>query len=183
MNIIHTNRLKIRELTLEDLDSLHQILSDPETMKFYPKPYDKEQVKWWIDRAMSGYKDHSYGLWALVLKETDCFIGQCGISSQDIDGIVVPEIGYHLNKQYWRQGFAFEAAQACLEYGFKSLNLPKIYIHTWVKNIPSYQLAEKLKMKKIKVYDKHIRNSDLIMKHVVYSMDQSQYDLLQEVAK
>ena len=167
--IIETDRLILRELSLDDTDSLYIILSDEETMKHYPKPYTKEETKGWIERSIKSYKEFGYGLWAVILKESNQFIGQCGISSQDIDGKVVPEIGYHINKKFWNKGYATEAAGACLEYGFTKLSLNEIFIHTYIKNIPSTKIAEKIGMIKRKEYAKVIKKDNVLMQHVVYS--------------
>ena len=170
MPIIETSRLELRELTKADSYELHKVLGDPETMQFYPSPYTIEAVKGWIDRSIESYKDHGFGLWAVILKETNQFIGQCGISIQNIDGEQVSEIGYHINKQYWNQGYATEASRACMQYGFRQLGLDELFIHTYVKNIPSQRIAEKLGMRKIKEYDKYIQSHGLTWRHVVFEM-------------
>jgi RimJ/RimL family protein N-acetyltransferase len=166
--IIQTKRLYLKELSKNELDLLFAILSDVETMKYYPRPYTKKEVEGWINRSIENYQTYGYGLWAVYLKDSDKFIGQCGISPQDIDGQTVPEIGYHINKAEWGRGFGSEAALGCLNYGFDTLNLPEIYIHTWIKNIPSIRIAEKLEMEKIKEYDKLVKYTGDSMRHVVY---------------
>jgi RimJ/RimL family protein N-acetyltransferase len=98
--ILETERLIIREYTEEDFDSLYEILSDGETMKYYPKPYDENGVQRWINWCLGSYSENGFGLWALELKDTGVFIGDCGISLQNIDGETLPEIGYHINKKY-----------------------------------------------------------------------------------
>ena len=84
--ILETNRLIIREYTPGDFDALYEILSDAETMKYYPKPYDENGVHRWINWCIDSYRQYGFGLWALELKETGTFIGDCGISMQNIDG-------------------------------------------------------------------------------------------------
>ena len=72
--ILETNRLIIREYTPSDFDALYEILSDVETMKYYPKPYDENGVHRWINWCMDSYRQYGFGLWALELKETGAFI-------------------------------------------------------------------------------------------------------------
>ncbi|NJO92589.1 MAG: GNAT family N-acetyltransferase [Chloroflexia bacterium] len=179
MYLIETERLALRELDLIDLESLHEILGDSATMKYYPSTYSLEEVKSWLSRNIESYEKHSFGLWAMVLKGEETFIGQCGISMQDIDEELVPEIGYHINRNFWNKGYATEAANACMPYGFNNLDLESIYIHTYVKNIPSQRIAEKIGMKRIKVYDKHIKNHNVTWQHVVFRVNKSEliYDL------
>ncbi len=175
MFMIETNRLKLRELNENDEEFLQGILSDAETMEYYPAPYDINRVRNCINKSLKSYKENGFGLWGIILKEQNKFIGQCGITIQDIDGVVVPEIGYHINKEFWKKGFATEASAASLKYGFEKLHLNEIYIHTYVKNIPSQRVAEKLSMKRIKEFEKYIKDYNIDMRHVVYKMDDKQY--------
>lgn len=87
---IETKRLILRELTTKDFSALFEIVSDPETMQHYPKPFDKEKTKKWIEWNLQNYKKYGFGLWAVVLKETGEFIGDCGITIQNIDGEIGP---------------------------------------------------------------------------------------------
>jgi len=173
--IFETERLELRELVLDDAKDLFAILSDQETMQYYPRPYSLEKAADWIRRSTQSYQENQYGLWALVLKSEKKFIGQCGILKIDIDGHPVPEIGYHVNKQYWNKGLATEAAGKCLEYGFDVLALEEIFIHTYVKNVPSRRVAEKLRMQIRKEWDKKVDPSGRIMRHVVFSMKKDEY--------
>jgi len=172
--VVETVRLGLRNLELSDNSELYKILSDRETMVHYPRPYTQKETEDWINRSIKSYKNNNFGLWAVIIKKEKRFIGQCGISMQNIDGEDVPEIGYHINKNYWKRGFASEAAQKCLEYGFIDLGLEKIFIHTSVKNIPSMRVAEKVGMKKRKEYDKEVGQSKKIMRHVVYSLHRNE---------
>jgi RimJ/RimL family protein N-acetyltransferase len=172
---INLNRLYLRELKLSDLEALAAILSDSETMQYYPAPYNHNQAENWINNSIVSYNINGFGLWAVVLKASNEFIGQCGISLQDINGARFPEIGYHISKHHWRNGYATEAAKGCLEYGFQKLGMNEIYIHTSVNNLPSYKVAEKLLMTKRFEYDKYIKSHNLFMKHVVYSMNLSEF--------
>jgi RimJ/RimL family protein N-acetyltransferase len=61
----------------------------------------------------------------VCLKETGECIGDCGLIQQQINDVAEVEIGYHISKKHWRQGYASEAAQACKEYGFNELGLEK----------------------------------------------------------
>lgn len=175
MLTIETKKLKLRELDTSDEDCLYDILSDKETMQYYPSPYDKNQVRAMMRKTKESYKKNGFGLWGIILKEKNKFIGQCGITKQDINGIIVPEIGYHVNKEFWRKGFATEASAACLKYGFEKLQLIELYIHTYIRNIPSQRVAEKLKMEKVKIFNKYINDYDIYMMHVVYKMNISTY--------
>ena len=130
--LIETERLLLREYTMDDFDALFEIMSDEETMKHYPSPFDKERTRGWITWNIENYSKYGFGLWAVVLKETNEFIGDCGITIQDIDGELLPEIGYHIHKKYWRRGYGKEAARAVRDWVFPapySIRQTGIYVN------------------------------------------------------
>ena len=150
--VIETQRLILREYTLDDFDALYEILSDPVTMQHYPKPYDEKGTRRWLDWSLDNYQKYGFGLWAIELKETGEMIGDCGVTMQPIDGESLPEIGYHLNKKYWRQGYASEAAAAVRDWFFKNTEHNCIYSYMKYTNVASYATAAKNGMRKIKEY-------------------------------
>jgi [ribosomal protein S5]-alanine N-acetyltransferase len=126
MHILQTQRLSLREFALDDLDALAAILGDPETMRYYPAPFDRAAVADWIQRNRIRYLHHGFGLWAMVLNSTGELIGDCGLVRQTVDGADEIEIGYHVRRGLWGQGYASEAAQACREYGFAKLSAERL---------------------------------------------------------
>ena len=150
--MIETPRLILRNYTLSDFDSLYEILSDPETMQHYPAPYGEEKTRNWITWNLDNYEKYGFGLWAVVLKETGEFIGDCGITLQNIDGEILPEIGYHIHKKYWRRGFAKEAARAVRDWGFRNTEYDIFYSYMKYTNVGSYSTALANGMKKVKEY-------------------------------
>lgn len=151
--IIETPRLILREMTDDDFAALHAILSDPETMQHYPKPYDEAGVRRWINWCRDSYAKHGFGLWAVTLKETGEFIGDCGISMQPIKGQWLPEIGYHIRKDHWRRGYASEAAAACISLAFERFGFPAVYSYMKATNVASYSTALKNGMTFVAEYD------------------------------
>ncbi len=150
--IIETNRLILREYVTEDFDALFEILSDAETMQHYPAPFDADRTRNWISRNSDNYINHGFGLWAIILKTTGEFIGDCGITLQNIAGDILPEIGYHIHKKYWRRGLAKEAARAVLDWAFVNTQYNTIYSCMKHTNIASYSTAMSIGMKKSKEY-------------------------------
>ena len=142
MTILETDRLILREMTDDDFDALKKVISDPETMKFYPKPYDDEGVNRWIRWCKASYEKRGFGLWAVILKETNEMIGDCGISMQVIDDEDKPEIGYHLRKDFHRLGIGKEMTQAVRDFFFTHFAFDEVYSYMNVDNLPSYKTAE-----------------------------------------
>lgn len=150
--MIETERLLLRNYTLEDFDALYEIMSDAETMQHYPAPFDESKTRNWIAWNIDNYEKYGFGLWAVVLKETKEFIGDCGITMQNIDEKILPEIGYHIHKKYWRNGFAKEAARAVRDWVFRNTQYDTIYSYMKYTNVASYSTAIATGMKKVKEY-------------------------------
>ena len=150
--ILETERLILREYTMNDFDDLYEILSDAETMKHYPAPYDEKGTRRWLNWSLENYQTYGFGLWAVELKETNRFIGDCGITMQNIDGKMLPEIGYHIHKSLWRQGYAKEAASAVRDWLFRNTDFESVYSYMTHTNVASYSTAASIGMKKIKEY-------------------------------
>ena len=135
--IIETERLILREYVMEDFSALYNILSDGETMKHYPKPYDERGTVRWLKWSLDNYEKYGFGLWAIELKSTGEFIGDTGITMQNIDGEALPEIGYHIDKSHWRCGYAREAASAVRDWFFENTDFDAVYSYMTKTNVPS----------------------------------------------
>ena len=101
---LETERLRLREMTMDDYDALYAVLADPEIMQHYPYAFDGEKVRGWIRRNMDRYRTFGFGLWAVCLKESGEMIGDCGLTMQTIGGVIRPEIGYHIRPGYAAEG-------------------------------------------------------------------------------
>ena len=145
--IIETARLFLREFAPEDFVGLSRVLCDRETMRFYPMAFDEAAAKAWIARNQQRYATQGHGLWAIDLKSTGEMIGDCGITLQDVDGDSLLEIGYHLRRDMWGQGFATEAARACRDYGFAKLHAEFLVSLVRPGNLASCRVAERNGMK------------------------------------
>ncbi len=152
--IIETDRLFLRELEAADAAALSKVLSDEESMKYYPHPFSAAEVDRWIERNIRRYKENGFGLWAVVRKADKAFLGDCGITLQDIDGRLLPEIGFHIISDYRNMGYASEAAAACREYATGRLEFDRVYSYTHIDNQASRRVALKNGMKEIKKYFK-----------------------------
>lgn len=150
--ILETERLILREYCEEDFQWLYAILSDAETMKHYPEPYDEVGVKRWLSWSLDNYQKYGFGLWAIELKKTGEPIGDAGITMQPIDGEWLPEVGYHIDKRYWRCGYGSEAARAARDWAFHNRDFDALYSYMTVENEASQATARAIGMTKIKEY-------------------------------
>lgn len=139
---LETARLLLRPLTSRDEAALTAVLSDAETMRWYPRPYSGDEVRAWIERQMGRYPEGS-GLLGLVEKETGTLIGDCGAVWQEVEGRAELEIGYHVNRESWGRGFATEAAKAVMEYAFGRFEVERLVSMIRPENAASRRVAEK----------------------------------------
>lgn len=168
MPVLETQRLSLREFQLEDLGALATILSDPETMRYYPMPFDRAAVAGWIQRNRTRYANDGYGLWAMILKSTRELIGDCGLVRQSVNGVDEIEIGYHVRRDLWGQGFATEAARACRGFGFANLEVDRLISLIRPENLASRRVAEKNGM----TIWKEVTRANLL--HYVYAIKRNE---------
>lgn len=175
--ILETERLILREFdknSIEDYKGLSAILQDKETMYAYEHAFSDEEVQEWFERQLNRYKNYGFGLWAVILKENNEFIGQCGLTMQNVDKKIhdskeLLEIGYLFNKNYWHNGFAAEAAIACKNYAFNTLNADRVYSIIRDNNISSQNVAIRNGMKIVDSIVKHYYNID--MPHYIFCVE------------
>ena len=145
---LETERLFLREMNEDDFDALYSVLSDSDIMQHYPYTFDEKRVKNWIEKNIERYCVFGFGLWAVCLKESGEMIGDCGLTMQNINGRICPEIGYHIRHDCQRKGYAKEAASAVRDWAFKSTPFRVLYSYMKKENIASVATAKSIGMKK-----------------------------------
>ncbi len=164
MKILETPRLILRQFCPGDAGALSAVLSDPETMRFYPTALDRAGVEHWISRNLLRYETNGHGLWAMILKANNELIGDCGLTVQKVESTDEIEIGYHVRRDHWRQGLATEAAGACRDFGFAHLPVERLICLIRPENLASRRVAEKTGMT---IWKEVVRAS---LAHLVYSI-------------
>lgn len=132
-------------MTGSDLDAMSSLLGDPDVMAYYPAPKSREESAEWIRRMQRRYAEHGHGLWIIETHHGE-FIGDCGLTWQSYNDTPVLEVGYHVRAEKQRQGYAVEAAQACVDLVRSELapTLLTAIIHP--DNVASRRVAERLGM-------------------------------------
>jgi ribosomal-protein-alanine N-acetyltransferase len=144
--VCETERLRLKELVLGDLDFVAEMLADPEVMRFYPKPLDRDGAADWLARQRQRYAEHGHGLWLVEDRTSGERLGQVGLVLQDIDGRQEHEIGYLIHRPFWRRGLAGEAALGVRGYAFERLGLTRAISLIRPENTPSQGVARRLGM-------------------------------------
>ena len=137
---IETERLIIRDFKSDDAKDLHEILGDEETMKNCEPAYDLEKTKNFLEKFCIAKK----GAFAAALKDSNKVIGYILFNAWGND---IYEMGWIFNKNYWRNGYAYEACSELMAYGFREMNIHKIVAEA-IDTEKSVRLMEKLGMKR-----------------------------------
>lgn len=140
--IFETQRLLIRKLILDDLDSFHQLENNPEVLKYATgnvKTFKENKKE--LSDLITKYDTHLNDFWiyAVVRKSDDIFIGTLALVKDNIDD----EIGYRFLEKYWDLGFGYELCKGTLKY-CKQIGLKKIVAYCVVENIASAKILKKL---------------------------------------
>lgn len=146
--ITETPRLIIAKIEKNDADSLFELNSNRQVMRFFPKILNYVENRRTIEKILDQYEKHGYCFWKLLLRNGKAFIGIAGLLHQEIDGKVETEISYRIKHEYWNCGLATEAAQACKDYAEKILRKNRLISIIHPENIASKRVAEKLGAKK-----------------------------------
>ena len=142
--ITETNRLILRELGSNDSEFFYNLNLDPEVLKYtgdLPFSSIVDAENFLIN--YSDYKKNGFGRWPVILKETNSFIGWCGLKLNE-ENLV--DIGFRFLKKEWGKGYATESSKTALDYGFNTLKLTEITGRVSKDNISSIRVLEKLNM-------------------------------------
>jgi RimJ/RimL family protein N-acetyltransferase len=146
MTLIHTSRLILRQWQESDHEPYIAMNLDPEVMRYFPALQTREATIAQIERLQTFIEENGYGFFAMERKDTGEFIGFTGLSNPHFESFFTPcvEIGWRLARAHWGQGFAHEAARACLDFGFDELGLNEIYAFTSILNEPSMNVMRRI---------------------------------------
>ena len=168
--ILKTKRLLINPTVLEDLQDIHQILNDQETMTYFTEgTYNQEQIKEFIIKNKDK-TDH----YSVFLKDTNTLIGK--LSYNDWFMTRTKEIGWIFNKSYTNKGYCTEAAKAVVDYAFTIDNIHRLIATCQPENIASKSVCEKLNMRLEGHFKKciHVKN-DIWWDELFYSILEEEY--------
>lgn len=143
-----TPRLVLRQWRHTDLEPFSALNSDPEVMRYFPAPLDREQSDALAERERELITQRGWGLWALEHSASHSFIGFVGLAEATFDAHFTPavEIGWRLSMRHWGHGYATEAAQAAVAFGFEPLDLDEIVSFTAQANQRSRRVMARVGM-------------------------------------
>ena len=140
-----SERLKMRPLTIEDAKHWEEWIMDSIATKEFPDDFkgSPDKAVLWMNRNLDRYKENRFGFLAILEKETNKFVGLCGLLVHEINGVDELEVGYSFIRRFWGNGYAPEAAKMFMEIGFKEYNVDSIISLITPTNLNSQRVAEK----------------------------------------
>ena len=169
MYLIETERLRLRRLTEDDREAVHSVLLNESVMNPMHLPADESFADDWLRRMLERYETHGPANWYAERKEDGAFVGVMGVILSEINGVNCAELGYLVHPDFQRQGYAFEGAQACMEYAFGLLNADYVTAAVAADNLPSIRLTEKLGLYPIQ--EQLYKNGDQEMLYIIYGLN------------
>ena len=145
MTVLETERLSLRELTVDDAGFILTLLNEPSFLRYIgdKKVRNLDDARQYIlNGPVASYERHGFGLNCVELRETHTPIGMCGLLKRD--ELPNPDIGFALLPDFWSKGFAFEAAQAVLKDARERLKIQRILAITSLDNEASINLLQRL---------------------------------------
>lgn len=143
--IIITDRLWLREFELGDASSFFDLNNQEEVMRYTGDvPFNDVAESEDLIANYSHYSEYGFGRWTVLDKENNTILGWCGLKYHPEESYV--DLGYRFHQKYWGNGFATEAAKACLDYGFNELKFDEIVGRTSMHNLASVRVLEKIGM-------------------------------------
>ena len=140
---IQTSRLTLRPLETADAEDLYKSYQVKGVLQYFPPTAAPtlERAQRYIQRQQEHWRKYGYGHWGIVPKGEKHIIGWAGL--QFLPELNETEVGYFLDKSQWSNGFATEAANASIQFGFDEYKLDHIIALVHPENIASRRVIDK----------------------------------------
>ncbi|MBD1228909.1 GNAT family N-acetyltransferase [Xenorhabdus griffiniae] len=177
---LETERLRLRAWKAEDREPFFRLSSNPDVMEFFPDILTKTQSDTFIDNCIRKFEmQGGWGLWAVELKQNGEFIGSVGLNVPNIKFPFSPfvEIGWRLDKPFWRQGYTCEAARRIFDFAFTEIGLEEVVAFTTISNYRSENVMKKLGMVRDEKTFLHpgLEKNHPLREHVLYRLRRSDF--------
>lgn len=140
-----TGRLSFRKIEVTDFDACRPFFLNPQSNRYWKSAITdpNELAREWFNKQLWRYEHHRGGMNLLVHRESKQVAGWCGLLLQEVDAQEELEVAYSIMPEYWRQGFATEAARACIDYAFTHRLRDSLISIIHVENVESTRVAIK----------------------------------------
>jgi len=153
---LETERLLLRQFTTSDVDSVVELDSDPEVMRYVTggRPTPRAEIETDIMPAWLAYYDRyaGYGFWAVIEKSTGEFLGWFHFRPRPGAAPDEPELGYRLRRSAWGKGYGTEGSRALIDKGFAELGASRVTAEAMAVNTASRRVMEKAGLRHLRTF-------------------------------
>lgn len=154
-HLLVTERLEFRTVETGDFDHYRELMTDPEVMRYIGLEEGKiptdDEIRTIVDGAVTAWNTRGYGRWSVFDRETKAFVGFSGFRCEG----GVPELISVIHERFWGNGYAREALQAVLDYGFSDLGFSVVCAFTRPANERARMLLDKIGAESLGTVDFH----------------------------
>jgi len=173
--IFSTKRLIIREFKPSDLEAIHSYASLEHVVQYQAwGPNTLEETKSFLENAISYINQKprfNYEL-CITLKDSEEQIGGCGIFIKK-ENPTIAMLGYTLNPDFWKKGYATEATKGLVEFGFQNLKLKTIQATCDVKNIGSRKVLERNEFQLLEIIENHSMQKGKLRSSFLFDLERN----------
>ncbi len=162
-NILESERLLLREFTIDDATFILTLVNTPSWIKFIGDRniHTLDAAHKYLESGpMESYRKNGYGLSAVLLKDSNTLIGMCGLVNRETTDYI--DIGFALLSEYSNKGYGYEIAAATLRHANDKLGIKRVVAITHPDNVPSIRLLNKLGLR----FEKKINDSTILFSPV-----------------
>lgn len=169
--VIETSDLLLRHWHDRDIAPFAQLNSDERAMEYFLAPLSYQETVELYDRIQDEFSSHGFGVFAIEHRDSGAFVGCVGLHNVGFEADFTPaiEIMWRLLPQYWGNGYATQAARACLRYAKKELGFEKIVAFTTIANKRSERVMQKIGMTRVGEFDHPLVEANHpLCRHILY---------------
>lgn len=171
--MMESKRLIFRKIVRADFDELRVFLQDSEVMYAWEHAFSDAEVRAWIEENLDRYANEGFSYLAAITKNTQELIGVVGPLQEKVDDVPYIGVAYILKRRFWDQGYAFEGAEASVQYAFEVLKAEQVIAQIRPANLRSRKVAGKLGMKLAGEFTKQYQGKS--MRHLLYLIEHREW--------
>lgn len=143
IRLFDSERLYVRHLKKDDIEGFYKMQSNPNVMRYIKPSMNYEESRKELNRFIEYYnkRDMMFRIWALVEKDTDSFVGICGVYLNQNEEF---EIAYRFQESHWGKGFGKEIAESLVNFCFETFNYDNLFAYVVEGNLGSTKILDRL---------------------------------------
>lgn len=180
MDVLETARLRLRDWRAGDAEAFARLNGTPKVMEFLPAVLDRAGSDALLARIRDHRATHGFALWAVEVKGGAAFVGAVGLMRvpETLPFHPALELAWRLDAAHWGNGYASEAAAACLGAAFDRLGAERVVAYTVPANVRSRAVMERIGLRRVDGGDfdhPALPEGHRLRRHVLYALTQAEW--------